>query len=169
MSVTKQTADWLCNDTFTSPVDFTATVILVLIAVGTLRLQTAKEQQRKWSAIKCTLQNLTHLSLWSRFEDIVTQRVSHLDTAVLLCCLTLWMPFRPYPGSEADLLTKSERISTVTCVNGRNLQHVNSKSLPEEGALDFPKPPREPDVRTHSACTLIYNNLEVKCDLWLSL
>lgn len=35
----------LCNNTFTSPGDFTAAVILVLIAICTLWLQTAREQQ----------------------------------------------------------------------------------------------------------------------------
>lgn len=35
----------LCNCTFTSPVDFTATVILVLIAICALRLQMGREQR----------------------------------------------------------------------------------------------------------------------------
>lgn len=39
--------------------------------------------------------------------DIINT-ANHAVLCLVHCGLTLWMPLRPYPGSEADLQTKSK-------------------------------------------------------------
>lgn len=48
------------------------------------------------------------IQLPNKTESILKMKDQSIMSCLVHCGLTLWMPLRPYPGSEADLQTKSK-------------------------------------------------------------
>lgn len=41
-------------------------------------------------------------------QAYIINKANHAVLCLVYCGLTLWMPLRPYPGSDADLQTESK-------------------------------------------------------------